>query len=76
MVQVYILMKIFASRSDRENFIFLIGLIVIIVGILALLLAYVFFPIQPSDINIGQTPVPEFIIWKNYQILLIPSNYQ
>ena len=57
-------MKIFANRSDRENFIFLIGLIVIIIGILALLLAYVFFPIQPSEINIGQTAVPEILIWK------------
>ncbi len=47
-------MKILASRSDRENFIFLIGMIVIIIGILALLLVYVFFPISTSDINIGQ----------------------
>ena len=57
-------MKIFASRSDRENFIFLIGLIVIIIGILALLLAYVFFPIQSSDLNIGQIAVSELQIWK------------
>jgi hypothetical protein len=62
-------MKIFASRSDRENFIFLIGLIVIIIGILALLLAYVFFPIQPSEINRGQTAVPEILIWKISQII-------
>ena len=57
-------MKIFANRSDRENFIFLIGLIVIIIGILALLLAYVFFPIQTADINIGQSIVPEILLWK------------
>ena len=57
-------MKIFASRSDRENFIFLIGLIVIIIGILALLLAYVFFPIHPSEVNIGQTSLPQILIWK------------
>ena len=69
LVQVYIPMKIFASRSDRENFIFLIGLIVTIIGILALLLAYVFFPIQPSEINIGQTAVPEILIWKISQII-------
>ena len=62
-------MKIFANRSDRENFIFLIGLIVIIVGILALLLAYVFFPIHPSEVNIGQTAVPEILIWKVAQII-------
>ena len=60
-------MKIFPTRSDRENFIFLIGMIVIIIGILALLLAYVFFPIQPSDI--GRTAVPEILIWKIYQII-------
>ena len=65
-------MKIFANRSDRENFIFLIGLIVIIIGILALLLAYVFFPIrssESSDINIEQTSVPEIMLWKIYQII-------
>ena len=62
-------MKIFPTRSDRENFIFLIGLIVIIIGILALLLAYVFFPIQPSKINLGQSAVPEILIWKIYQII-------
>jgi hypothetical protein len=44
-------------------------LIVIIIGILALLLAYVFFPIQPSEINIGQTAVPEILIWKISQII-------
>jgi hypothetical protein len=47
-------MKLLASRSDRENFLFLIDMIVIIIGILALLLVYVFFPISTSDINIGQ----------------------
>ena len=57
-------MKILASRSDRENFIFLVGMIVIIIGILALLLVYVFFPILPSDINLGQIAVPEILIWK------------
>ncbi len=57
-------MKIFANRSDRENFIFLIGLIIIIIGILSLLLAYVFFPIHPSEVNIGQTAVPQLLIWK------------
>ena len=57
-------MKIFTSRSDRENLFFLIGMIVIIIGILALLLAYVFFPIQPSEINIGQTAIPEILMWK------------
>ncbi len=57
-------MKILASRSDRENFLFLIGMIVIIIGILALLLAYVFFPIHPSEVNIGQTAVPQILIWK------------
>jgi hypothetical protein len=62
-------MKIFANRSDRENFIFLVGLIVIIIGILALLLAYVFFPIQPSETNIGQTAVPQLVIWKIFQII-------
>ena len=48
-------MKILSSRSDRENFLFLIGMIVIIIGILALLLAYVFFPIHSSEFTIGQT---------------------
>ena len=62
-------MKIFANRSDRENFIFLIGLIVIIIGILALLLAYVFFPIRSSDKNIEQISVPEIMLWKIYQII-------
>jgi uncharacterized membrane-anchored protein len=62
-------MKILASRSDRENFIFLIGMIVIIIGILALLLVYVFFPILPSDINIGQTAIAEILIWKIYLII-------
>ena len=57
-------MKIFASRSDRENFIFLIGLIVIIIGILALLLAYVFFPIHSSEFPLGQTAILENLIWK------------
>ena len=61
-------MKILASRSDRENFIFLIGMIVIIIGILALLLVYVFFPILPSDINLGQIDLPEILIWKIYLI--------
>ena len=62
-------MKIFANRSDRENFIVLIGLIVIMIGILAFLLAYVFFPIQPSETNIGQTAVPQLVIWKIFQII-------
>jgi hypothetical protein len=57
-------MKLLASKSDRENLFFLIGMIVIIIGILALLLAYVFFPIQSSDLNIGQTAVSELWIWK------------
>ena len=60
---VYI-MKILASRSDRENFLFLIGMIVIIIGILALLLAYVFFPIHSSEFTIGQTAISEILIWK------------
>jgi hypothetical protein len=55
-------MKLLASRSDRENMFFLIGMIVIIIGILGLLLAYVFFPIQTANINIGQTIVPEIAI--------------
>lgn len=62
-------MKILASRSDRENFIFLVGMIVIIIGILALLLVYVFFPILPSDINLGQITLPEILIWKIYLIV-------
>jgi hypothetical protein len=62
-------MKILASRSDRENFIFLVGMIVIIIGILALLLVYVFFPILPSDINLGQIALPEILIWKIYLIV-------
>ena len=62
-------MKLLASKSDRENMFFLIGMIVIIIGILALLLAYVFFPIQPSEINIGQTAVPEILIWEIFQII-------
>ena len=62
-------MKILSNRSDRENFIFLIGMIVIIIGILALLLVYVFFPILPSDINIGQTALLEIWIWKIYLII-------
>ena len=57
-------MRLLASRSDRENFIFLIGMIVIIIGILALLLVYVFFPIQTADISLGQTVIPEISIWK------------
>ena len=62
-------MKILASRSDRENFLFIIGMIVIIIGILALLLAYVFFPIQPSEVNMGQTTVPQLLIWKMVSII-------
>jgi hypothetical protein len=62
-------MKILASRSDRENFIFLVGMIIIIIGILALLLVYVFFPILPSDINLGQIALPEILIWKIYLIV-------
>ena len=57
-------MKLLASRTDRENMFFLIGMIVIIIGILALLLAYVFFPIPTADITIGQTVVPEISIWE------------
>ena len=57
-------MKLLASRTDRENMFFLIGMIVIIIGILALLLAYVFFPIQTANINIGQTVIPNILIWK------------
>jgi len=57
-------MKLLASKSDRENLLFLIGMIVIIIGILALLLAYVFSPIQSSDLNIGQIAVSELQIWK------------
>jgi cytoskeletal protein RodZ len=57
-------MKLLASRTDRENMLFLIGMIVIIIGILALLLAYVLFPIQTADISIGQSIVPEILIWK------------
>jgi uncharacterized membrane protein YidH (DUF202 family) len=58
------IMKLLASRTDRENMLFLIGMIVIIIGILALLLAYVFFPIQTADISIGQTVIPEISVWK------------
>ena len=58
------IMKILASRSDRENFLFLIGMIVIIIGILALLLAYVFFPIHSSEFTLGQTAISENLIWK------------
>ena len=57
-------MKLLSSRTDKENMLFLIGMIVIIIGILALLLAYVFFPIQTANINIGQTVVPNILIWK------------
>jgi uncharacterized membrane protein YidH (DUF202 family) len=57
-------MKLLASRTDTENILFLIGMIAIIIGILVLLLAYVFFPIQTADISIGQTVVPEISIWK------------
>jgi hypothetical protein len=58
-------MKILASRSDRENFLFLIGMIVIIIGILALLLAYVFFPIHSSEFTIGQTAISENLDMEN-----------
>jgi hypothetical protein len=34
-------------------------MIVIIIGILALLLAYVFFPIETANINIGQAVIHE-----------------
>ena len=34
-------------------------MIVIIIGILALLLAYVFFPIHSSEFTIGQTAISE-----------------
>ena len=57
-------MKLLSSRTDKENMLFLIGMIVIIIGILALLLAYVFFPIQTAHINIGQTVIPNILIWK------------
>lgn len=57
-------MKLLSSRTDKENMLFLIGMIVIIIGILALLLAYVFFPIQTANINIGQTVIPNILIWK------------
>jgi hypothetical protein len=50
-------MKILANRTERENLVFLIGMIVIIVGILALLLAYVFFPIHANNTNIGETAI-------------------
>ena len=57
-------MKLLASRTDRENMFFLIGMIAIIIGILALLLAYVFFPIQTANINIAQTAVAvDISIW-------------
>ena len=55
LVQLCIYYENFSSRSDRENFLFLIGMIIIIIGILALLLAYVFFPIHSSEFTIGQT---------------------
>ena len=59
------IMKILSSRSDRENFLFLIGMIVIIIGILALLLAYVFFLIHSSEFTLGgQTAILENLIWK------------
>ena len=58
------IMKLLATKSDRENFIFLIGMIAIIIGILALLLVYVFFPIIQSDFIIGQTAVAKISIWK------------
>ena len=50
-------MKILTNRSDRENLVFLIGMIVIIIGILALLLAYVFFPIHSNNVSIGETAI-------------------
>jgi len=53
-------MKILPNRTDRENLVFLIGMIVIIIGILALLLAYVFFPIHSNTANIGETAIPNF----------------
>ena len=48
------IMEILVSGSDRENFLFLLGMIVIIIGILGLLLAYVFFPIHSSEFTLGQ----------------------
>ena len=57
-------MKLLARRTERENMFFLIGMIVIIIGILALLLAYVFFPIQTAEINIGHIVLPEISIWR------------
>jgi hypothetical protein len=61
LIRVYYIMKLLASRTDRENMLFLIGMIVIIIGILALLLAYVFFPIKTADINIGQIVLSEIL---------------
>jgi hypothetical protein len=58
-------MKILSKRSDRENLLFLIGMIVIIIGILALLLAYVFFPIHSNNTNIGETAIANLDIGLN-----------
>ena len=66
LVQLCIYYENLASRSDRENFLFLIGMIVIIIGILVLLLAYVFFPIHSFEFTIGQTAISENLIWKIY----------
>ena len=43
------IMKILASRSDRENFLFLIGMIVIIIGILVYSL--LMFSFQSTHLN-------------------------
>ena len=64
LVQLCIYYENFSYRSDRENFLFLIGMIVIIIGILASLLAYVFFSIHSSEFTIGQTAISENLIWK------------
>jgi hypothetical protein len=58
-------MKLLASRTDRENMLFLIGMIVIIIGILALLLAYVFFPLHAAEMNIitSQTLSPQILMY-------------
>ena len=76
-------MKIFPSRSDRENFIFLIGMIVIIIGILALLLAYLSYPTiwnqyrtNSSLWNLDMENLSNHtLIQSNYQILKLWQNY-
>ncbi|MGE0243325.1 MAG: hypothetical protein AB7F53_07470 [Nitrososphaeraceae archaeon] len=63
-------MKILANRTERENLVFLIGMIAIIVGILALLLAYVFFPIHSNNTNIGETAIANLDI----ELILLHHN--